>query len=125
MPNPKKKIYTDKKLFDKANQAYQDSLTLYNGYIKANEKFKKEDYDNINIDKNAINIIKRTKYKPTHIKLAGENKNIPFNQINDLQTIESPYISIFKKPTTQPVFQDNSKSFIKPQPHHGRNKNLE
>jgi hypothetical protein len=122
MPNPKKKIYTDKKEFDKANQLYNDSLNLYNKTLKLkkenniynfpldtyNHLIAKKGSDDYNYTLNTYNDINTNNARNTKIK------PVSIYGVSNGHEYDFAGIPIYKKPTQQPILQDNSKPLIKP-----------
>jgi len=134
MPDNKQKtkVFTDKKLFDKANQAYNDSLNLFNytkDDIKKLKKLERESptlqdawlkWYNLNNDDNKLE-----SFEKSRINLKNINNKWP-EPINFYHTIGGGGAEEYKKPTTKPVYQPevtNSVSPIaKPKPNLGKAK---
>jgi hypothetical protein len=95
MAGTRKKVYTDKKEFDKANQAYNDSLKLYNTTPWEAKNFMSIPNSN---QSDWFNQFAKDKIKPVGIH-------------ND-----SDGIPLYKKPTTQPVLQKTKKKVEPYQP---------
>jgi hypothetical protein len=122
MPDNKKqktKIYTNKKEFNKANQAYTDSLNLYNNYMSAKPYFFDYNDDSRRIrgekDMYAAAIVNRSGINPTHVQFEDGNRT------SYAYFLENPpqeeYMSVFKKPTTKPIYESDEikrKTVLKP-----------
>jgi hypothetical protein len=119
MPDNKQKtkVYTNKKEFDKANQAYNDSLNLYNQSEKAKELFLKDKdgstlEERLKLSDQSENITNRTKDEPVYRyfkNFRNPNTLDKVKYFNDFP--EEDNVVGFKKPTTKPIYEE-----IKPKP---------
>lgn len=119
MPDNKQKtkVYTNKKEFDKANQAYQDSLNLYNQSEKAKELFIKDKdgsslEERLKLSDQSENITNRTKDEPVYRYFKNFRNPNTLDRVkyfNDFP--EEDNVVGFKKPTIKPIYEE-----IKPKP---------
>jgi hypothetical protein len=111
------KIYKNKKEFNKANQAYNDSLSLYNNYMSTKPYFF--DFSDESKTKREAKseeakvIIKRSGINPTHVQFEDGSRT-PYAYFLE-NPPEEQYMSVFKKPATKPVYEEvKAKTVLEP-----------
>jgi len=103
------KEYTDINKYRKADQAYQDSLALYNNYMATKPIFwdwsEKATKTKIQKNKEAMAITDKSGIKPVYGQFQSGRK-VPWSRIEENRP-EEAVMAVFQKPSVKPVYNPN------------------